>query len=425
MNEIIQVIFKDELISGILVNEDEKIVVIKLSSGYNANLKKSEIKILKREKRDVEKEKGRNELSNKEKNLPKISILHTGGTIASKVDYRTGAVSSKFKAEELLNLFPELNDKAQIKARMIDNIFSEDMRFRNYNIILKAIEEEINEGCEGIIIGHGTDTMHYSAVALQYAMKNIKVPVILVGSQRSSDRASSDAFSNLDAALSFLLNQINNDRKFLRVGICMHENMSDDSFLILDSINSKKMHSTRRDAFKQINYLPFARILNGKIEILREELLSLKEKEAFYYEKYDEKLKIGFFKSHPNLFAWELDRLIDYDAIIIEGTGIGNIAESESNESRDSKILDALKNLCSKIRVFSSVQTVYGEVSLDIYSRGRDIQGTGIIGNRHNLISETVFIRVAYCLSQRDRNFNELWESNLEGFKIRSEDNFY
>ncbi len=412
--------FEGFFLNGILINEEESYLIIKLASGYNANFHKNSIKIL--EKNIIKDEIKELILPKNNKNLPKISILHTGGTIASKVDYRTGAVSSKFEVNDLLNLFPELNQKANISAKMIANIFSEDMRFEEYNILMRAIAKEIEDGSEGIIIGHGTDTMHYSAAALQYGMKNLSIPVILVGAQRSSDRASSDAFLNLNAACDFLISQINSEKKFLRVGICMHENLSDNSFLILDSINSKKLHSTRRDAFKQINYLPFARIENSNCQIIRNELLSFKKEEKFDFFEYDTKLKIGFFKVHPNMFSWEFDILKNYDAIILEGTGIGNIPQNESNFEKDENILKSFAKLSKEIKVFSSVQTIYGEVSLDIYSRGRDMQMAGIIGNRHNLISETLLLRVAFCLSRKNLDFDELWNQNLEDFKLESKD---
>lgn len=416
----IEIEYKGEKIKGPLLNEDENYFMVKLDSGYNANLKKSECKVL--SKTNSETKENKLGVSKKEnKNLPNITILHTGGTIASKVDYRTGAVSSKFTAEELLNLFPEINEIANVDAKMIANIFSEDMRFSEYNLLLNEIKKAIDEKTQGIIISHGTDTLHYTSAALQYAIKNLSVPVILVGAQRSSDRASSDAFSNLSAAAKFIVNQINEKEKksFNRVGICMHESINDDSYLILDGINAKKMHSTKRDAFKQINYMPFARISNNKIEILRDELLTSSPKEKFSVTNFNENLKIGFFKVHPNMFDWELDYLTKYDAVVIEGTGIGNLPENNDNSKEDKKILKKLSEVCKKTKIFSGVQTVYGEVSLDIYSRGRDLQDAGLIGNRSNLTTESTFCRIAYCLSQKEKSFEDIWSENLEGFKIR------
>jgi glutamyl-tRNA(Gln) amidotransferase subunit D len=418
MTKILEVEYKGEIIKGPLLKEDENYFMIKLSSGYNVNLKKENCNII--SETDIEDKKTQPKpITKPNTKLPNVTILHTGGTIASKVDYRTGAVSSKFTPHELMNLFPELNELANINTKLIGNIFSEDMRFAEYNLMLKEIKLAIENKTDGIIIAHGTDTLHYTSAALQYATKNLSVPVILVGAQRSSDRASSDAFSNLTSAVEFIIYNKSQETKFNRVGICMHETINDDSYLILDGINAKKMHSTQRDAFKQINYKPFARISNNgnTIEVLRKDLQTSNPTEEFTFTEFNEELKIGFFKVHPNMFDWELDHLTQYDAVVIEGTGIGNLPQNNDNKKQDRAILKKLHEICDKTKIFAGVQTVYGEVSLDIYSRGRDMQNAGIIGNRINLTTESTFCRIAYCLSNTKKDLDELWEKNLEGFE--------
>lgn len=430
--------FKNKIFKGILINEDENFLTLKLSSGYNANFKKENIQILKKEKLNFDnqnKDENIFNLDNKDKkDLPKIALIHTGGTIASKVDYRTGAVNPTFTKDEIMNLFSDLNKKANILTSMVFNIFSEDLRFREYNILIKEVNKIIleNKDLAGIIISHGTDTMHYSANALFYALKNLNCPIIFVGAQRSSDRASSDSFFNLNCAIDFINYNFKKNLAFRRVGICMHSRISDNQFYILDAINSKKMHSTRRDAFKQINYLPFAKIEydfnlkenNFKIEILRSDLLSKKSSKNLSFNLFDCNLKIGFLKVHPNLFCEEIEMMKFYDCVILEGTGVGNIGKHLDNNLKDEKLFLALIDLCKKTKVIACVQTVYGEVSLDIYSRGRDIQKAKVIGNRHNFISETCFIRSAYILSLKnlDKSFEQIWEENLEDFKIDFKD---
>ena len=420
----VRALFNNEEISGILINETDKFYTIKLSSGYNANLKKDNCKILEKEEYKVEVNSLQNDKKKVDDSKPTIVLLHTGGTIASKVDYRTGAVSSKYTAEELLELFPELSEKCNIKAKVISNIFSEDMRFDEYNVILDEIEN-LPEEVAGVIISHGTDTMHYTAVAIHYACQNLNIPVILVGAQRSSDRASSDAFSNLNSAVNFIIQNQQLDNQFRRVGICMHKTIDDDNFFFFFGVNAKKMHSTRRDAFKQINYKPACRLnMKGELEIIRDELFTKENKDKLSITKYDENLKIGFYKVHPNLFEFEVENLKNYDAVIVEGTGIGNVPEHIDNKKEDSKILSKFKEISKNVKLITTVQTVYGEVSLDIYSRGRDIQKSGFIGNRHNLCSETLFLRTAHILSLKNgkENFMKYWNFNLEGFDVRSED---
>ncbi len=345
------------------------------------------------------------------------------------MDYKTGAVSSKFTPEEILAMYPELTEKANIDVELVRNLFSEDLRFSHYNLILEKIKNSSNY--DAIIISHGTDTLSYTATALQYSLENLKFPIILVGAQRSSDRPSSDAFSNLNAAIDFIIYNSKQEKQFLRVGVCMHNSISDFSFSIFDAINLKKLHSSRRDAFKQINYPIFVSIKTehnkNHIKIIRKELLKNKNsiKNKLNYTKYNENLKIGFFKSHPNLFSEEISLLSIYNALIIEGTGLGHLGINQiDNETKiHKKNYEELKILSKKIPIIMSTQTIFGEVNLNVYSTGRELQELNLLNNESNLISDTLFIKSAYCLSKDKNKFKELFNYNLERFEIRSIDN--
>ena len=412
---LVKVEFKGTIIDGILLNEDEKYLVVKLSSGYNSNLKKENIKIISKKEKIVTVKTL--PINSNSKNLPNIVVLHTGGTIASKVDYETGAVNSKFTPEELLALYPELNNIANLFPEMIANLSSEDMRFGHWNKLLKSIENHINNNVDGIIISHGTDTMHYTSSALHYALKNLPCPILLVGAQRSSDRASSDAFLNLKAAVEFIVENSKKNKSYRRVGICMHNTISDEEFVILDGINTKKMHSSRRDAFKQINYNPYA-IKKEKLEILRPDLETIKSEKKLKIVLYNEKLNIGIFYAHPNLNPKEIENLSFYDGLVIAGTGLGHIAVSEFDDLTkiNKKNLEAIKNLLKTTKIVVGVQTVYGKTNMDIYSSGRHLKNTGVLGQHMSLILETLFSRIAHCLSSE--NFDETWSKNLEGFDM-------
>jgi len=430
MNKKLKLLYKSEEISGILIKEDDNYLTIKLDSGYNAVLKKSNIKKILEENQIKSKNSqiSKDNIKKNNSNKLNIKLLHTGGTIASKVDYKTGAVSSKFSPEEILELYPELTQKANIDVELVGNLFSEDMRFSHYNLLLEKIKN--SSKYDAVIISHGTDTLTYTATALYYSLENLNFPVILVGAQRSSDRPSSDAYSNLNAAIDFIIFNSKQEKQYLRVGVCMHNSISDNSFSIFDAINLKKLHSTRRDAFKQINYSAFADIITknnqNEINILRDDLLEFKNQTSkdIIYTKYDENLKIGFFKVHPNLFPEEITTLKIYDAVIIEGTGLGHIAINEIDKSTKIHLenFNKLDNLSKKIPVIMSTQTVYGEVNLNVYSTGRELQKLNILNNESNLISETLFIKIAFCLSKDKSNFKKLFNSNLEGFKIKSID---
>ena len=326
--------------------------------------------------------------------------MHTGGTIASKVDYKTGAVNASFEPHELIEMFPEIKDLANIESRLFRNMWSDDMRFEHYNIIAKEIEKESGK-YKGIIITHGTDTMHYTSAALSFIFENLPLPVVIVGSQRSSDRGSSDSATNLISAVSFIANTSLNG-----VFICMHENISDDSCIILNGLNARKMHSSRRDAFQQINKQPIARInfFTKQIEYISEYPGSaLNGKGKMTLHLFDDRLKIGIVISHPNMYHEELLSYKNFDGLILEGTGLGHmpITEIDDNTKEHNKIKEAIAELCKKMPVVMATQTISGVVNMNVYSPGRELQDLGVIGNQSSLCPETSFIKLAWLLSQK------------------------
>jgi glutamyl-tRNA(Gln) amidotransferase subunit D len=405
------------IITGILLKEDSQYFCIKLSSGYNANILKENCQVL--EKTDLKKKSTPNQHNpktiSKKEELPNISILHTGGTIASKVDYETGAVSSKFTAEELLDLYPELHSFANLKAKMIGNLMSEDLRFEHYNALLESINEEIKQGVDAIIISHGTDTMHYTSAFLHYSLQHLPIPIILIGSQRSSDRPSADGFLHLQSTIQYIQKTFKDKKQFRRVGICMHDSLDDNDCVLLDGINVKKTHSTKRDAFKQLNELPFARLSkDGDALILREELLSEKPNEDFSFIKANPNLKIGFFKAHPNLFPEEIQALSIYDGVVIEGTGLGHLAVSEFDEisKKNLENLNAIKELSKTTKIIIGTQCGEGVVNLNVYSSGRRLKEANIFyeDEYRALCSESLFAKLVVCLSQEEMVFEEFWK---------------
>ncbi len=386
----------NEQFKGLYINEEKTegndFVIVKIKSGYNIGINKKRIKSIKVTAKEQKTEKKGAEVK-QNKALPKITILHTGGTIASKVDYKTGGVSAEFTPEELLKMFPEIKDIAVIKSKLISNIFSEDRRFENYNTIAREIEKE-SANCDGIIITHGTDTMHYTSAALFLMLQNLNMPVLLVGAQRSSDRGSTDAAINLISAVIF---EANTD--FADVAICMHETADDENCVILPGQKSRKMHSSRRDAFKAVNAEPVARVnyKTKRIDLL--ERFRKKSDSKIKLMQFNPKLKIGIVKAHPNMFAEEILFYRDFDGLVIEGTGLGHISINEEKEGK--KILDAIKTVAKKIPVVMATQTIYGSVNMNVYSTGRKLVESGVLGNMNDLTAEGTFIKLAWVLSSK------------------------
>ncbi|HLC20061.1 MAG TPA: Glu-tRNA(Gln) amidotransferase subunit GatD [Candidatus Nanoarchaeia archaeon] len=392
---------------GILLpSMKEGILLLKLDNGYNIGIREkgSKVTVLKK----VIESKAKQSKVQQDKILSKITILHTGGTIASRVDYETGAVIARFTPEEIITMFPELQKIANVDSKLLRNMWSGDMRFAHYNIMAKAVAAE--KKVKGIIITHGTDTMGYSAAALAFMLEGLDMPVILVGAQRSSDRGSSDAAVNLVCAAQFITKT-----DFKGVAICMHEGLDDETCAILPPCKTKKLHSSRRDAFKAVNVQPIARVTKeGAVTWISRP----KERAAeFKLTLMNEKLKVGIVKFHPNFFAAELEQYKTFDGLIIEGTGLGNgpvdVIDKETKEH--DKILKTINLLTKKMPVAMTTQCVFGKIDMDVYAYGRKLQQAGVIGNGTDMLTETAFVKLAWLLSNYPKKVKEMYVENLRG----------
>ncbi|MBI2134752.1 Glu-tRNA(Gln) amidotransferase subunit GatD [Candidatus Woesearchaeota archaeon] len=411
----VKIITKDEIREGILMpNQETGSVIIKLDNGYNIGIdskKINEIKVV--EKYRAKETPSKKELK-KDPKKPTIAILHTGGTIASKVDYRTGGVVARFSPEEILEMFPELNDIANIRSKLISNMFSEDMRFKHYALMCKAIEEEVKKGVDGIILTHGTDTLGYSAAALSFALENINIPVLLVGSQRSSDRGSSDAAVNLICAASFIAGS-----DFVGVGICMHNSTGDNNCLIMPACKTRKMHTSRRDAFKVVNDKAIARVNyeTGDIDFINKNYNKKNEKNKLkILDKFEE--KTGLLKCHPNMFPEQFEFFKNYKGLVIEGTGLGQAPVGTPNEIAKihKKNLEAIKKIVKNgcIVVMAS-QCIFGSVQMHVYSDAIDLANAGVISGQ-DMLAETAFIKLAWLLGNyRKEEAKKMISENLRG----------
>ena len=414
-------IIADEDYEGILVpSPDKSITILKLESGYNIGIANKKIKsktlIEKGKEIKIPKQK-----VTQDKKLKTISILHTGGTIASKVDYKTGGTTPKFTSDDLIQMFPELQKIANIESRLVRNMWSQDMRFGHYNIIAKEIEKEIKKGTDGIIVTSGTDTLHYTSSALSFMLEGLSIPVLVVGSQRSSDRGSSDAAMNLINAVYFMANT-----DYAEVGTCMHYSSSDDECAILPGTAARKMHTTRRDAFKAINQDPIA-LVNYKeenIEIITKDYKKRSDSKLTP-KLFNEKIKVAVLKQFTNMYAEQFSFFEGYDGLVIESTGLGNLPVTEKDDltKEHTKILKALEKLTKKTVVVLSPQTVFGRLNLNVYENARTQQEVGILGNNNSMTTETTFIKLAWLLSNnKPEEVRELILKDLRGeLKERTE----
>jgi glutamyl-tRNA(Gln) amidotransferase subunit D len=414
---------------GIVIpSPNNDIIQIKLDSGYNIAFEKSSIeKISVKEKKKAPQKKEPHTIKKSPK-LKNISILHCGGTVAAKVDYKTGGVTANFSPDELVSLFPELKDLANIESRLIKQMMSENMRFAHYNIIAKEIEKELKEGVDGIVITHGTDTLHYTSAALAFMLENINIPVILVGSQKSSDRGSSDAAQNLISAVNFIA-----ESDFCGVAICMHKGSSDDECMILPACKTRKMHTSRRDSFRPVNSKPIAYVdfkknkITFNIDDYQKAGKIEKDLKILYFK---EDIKVALIKTHSNMYAEEFAFYKGYKGLVIEGTGIGQLPNTVVDEStkESGEIIKTVREMAKEtVMVFAS-QCIYGRVDMNVYAEGRTNLEAGMIGNDLDMTGETAFIKLAWLLSNYDKETaKELFMKNLRGEiseRLEYSDNF-
>lgn len=316
------------------------------------------------------------------------------------MDYITGGVRAAFTAEELISAIPELNEIANIHGRQIFNKFSENITPSDWIKIAKEVAIEINNGANGVVILHGTDTMGYTSAALAFMLKT-SVPVVLTGAQRSSDRGSSDAALNLINAT-----WVAAHGNLGEICVVMHGEMSDSHALIHPATCVRKLHSTRRDAFKTVNSKPIGRVLNRKIEYLKE----VEPRGGPF--KLDTKLeeKVALLKYYPGLKPEIIDNLLnlDYNGIVIEGTGLGHISDM---------LFDSIKQaIDNQVSVAMTSQTIFGRVNMRVYSTGRRLLEMDVIPCE-DMLPETAYVKLMWVLghSRDQEKVKEMMLRNYAG----------
>jgi glutamyl-tRNA(Gln) amidotransferase subunit D len=400
--------FGKRIVEGVVIPSRDETLMIKLNSGYNAGFdfsKISQVKVLGKENGV-----GKAKIVSVEKNtsLETISILHTGGTIASRVNYSKGGVIASFNIEDLVTLFPELPKIANLNSVFVRNMMSEDMSSEDYIAMADAIQKEIKKGVKGIIIGHGTDTLGYSAAALSFVLENCPIPIILVGSQRSSDRGSSDAAMNLICAANFIIKT-----SFCGVAICMHNSTQDDYCAILSGTKTRKMHTSRRDAFKTINDLPIALVeyKTGEIKWIKN-AKDFKISEKFILKNNFE-TKVGLIKIYPGISKKIIEyyRKEKYKGIIIEGTGLGHTPIGKKDEFVK-EIIQLVESGCV---VGITSQCLNGRVHPTVYTNLRKLSENGVI-YCEDMLPETAYIKLSWLLGNyTKKETKELLSKNLRG----------
>ena len=367
---------------------DEWHLIIKMVSGYNIGLAYSEDMNIKKTGTAPKPEFKQPPLPEAEKGLPKVSIISTGGTIASRVDYVTGGVISAMSSRDLLAVVPELVEVADVDADILYSVFSEDIGMEHWAGMAKRAYDKIKAGADGIIFTHGTDTMGYSSAAMSFALQNLPCPIIFVGSQRSSDRPSSDNATNLMGGVYTAAYA-----PFAEVCIGLHENTSDESVSYIRGTKVRKCHTSTRYAFQPVNDFPLARYKDGKVEMLNDRVRPRQVSEPRLLNKFSD--KCALVKFHPDYNPAVLDYFLneDYRGLIIEATGLGQVHQN---------LWPAVER-ARKDGVFVGVvsQCTWGKVNLNVYSHGRELIDRGAVP-LDDMHGETAYVTLKWCLGQTE-----------------------
>ncbi|WP_400249930.1 Glu-tRNA(Gln) amidotransferase subunit GatD [Methanomethylophilus alvi] len=361
----------------------EDIVILKVKSGYNIGIRIDESAEIEVVSKPVERVKPESAEETKE-GLKTIVLIGTGGTIASYVDYRTGAVHPALSTSDMINAVPEIKEVANLKAKVLFSIFSENMTVPHWQKLAEAIAEELDGGADAVIVPHGTDTMGYTASAVSFMLGEVSKPVVFVGAQRSSDRPSSDASCNLMAAARFCV-----EGGRAGVFVVMHDGPGDDSFAVHCGTRVRKMHTSRRDAFKSINVPPVAHVdKDGKIVFNTPGRAVSDAKVEARSAMCTDVVLLQFYPGmDPALFH---DVVMKSKGVVIAGSGLGHVNSNMVpliREATDAGIIVVVTSQC-----------LNGRTNLNVYNTGRDMLAAGAI-TVWDMLPETAYTKLMWALA--------------------------
>ena len=410
--DTVRVYTKEQAYEGIMLPRpeifDDNHTVIKLENGYNIGIDNKNIEKIEVVKKYERRKEEKFSLSHK-KGLPLVSILSFGGTISSKVDYKTGGVYADYTAEDFVAMLPELESIANLKAEKVMGIMSEDMASEEWQLMARRIAKELNDDeISGVVVTQGTDTLHFSTAAMSFFLRKLNKPVIFTAAQRSIDRGSSDAFSNLLCAVNAAANFDG-----AAVATCMH-GASGDSYCILNrGTKVRKMHTSRRDAFRPVNELPLAKIHEGgKIEILNRNYNKRNDAKVAVDDKFEHKTALLYVYPgmNPDIFDYYLEK--KYKGIVIAATGLGNVSTMSMKYSLVKKLKELADN---NVAVVIAPQTLYGRVHPYVYSplRKLSIELKCIFAG--DMLPETAYVKLGWVLGHTHK-LDEVREMMLTNY---------
>jgi glutamyl-tRNA(Gln) amidotransferase subunit D len=332
--------------------------------------------------------------------LPALSIVSTGGTIASRIDYRTGSVTSQFDASDILVAIPELAKIANYRTVPLATILSENMKPGIWQDLARAVYNEIKSGVSGVIITHGTDTMAFSAAAVSF-MIDTPVPIVFVGSQRSADRPSSDNAMNAVCAASAATSDLG------EVAVVMHATTNDDTCAIHRGTRVRKMHSSRRDAFRSMGIDPIGSVAYPSREVtLKNSAVRRGSRTLALHDKLED--RVGLVQFYPGMSPDLISSYEGYPGVVLAGTGLGHVSTA--------LIPSLTKLIDGGTMVVMTSQCLQGRVCDRVYDTGRDLLAAGVIEGG-DMLPEVALVKLMWVLAN-EKNAEKaavLMQADLKG----------
>ena len=311
--------------------------------------------------------------------MKKILFLSTGGTIASSPSAQ-GIVPS-YSADELLDAFPLIGKMCWVDAKSIMNIDSTNMQPEDWLTIAKHTYEGLSTH-DGVVIGHGTHTLAYTASALSFMLQDLRKPVILTGSQIALSEEGTDAGRNLLDAFITACGNLS--------GVYVVFNR-----MIIRGTRTSKVKSKSPDAFHSINYPYIGRVFNNSVEYLYRSSIPTSGGLKLVTRICS---LVFLLKLIPGTPAELFDALmgIGYKGIIIESYGVGGVPTLGRNlVPKIREMLD--RRVCVAI----ATQSLYNGTDLSINATGRTVLELGVIPG-HDMTTEALVTKMMWALGQTD-----------------------
>ncbi|MFH0978078.1 MAG: Glu-tRNA(Gln) amidotransferase subunit GatD [Candidatus Woesearchaeota archaeon] len=409
----VRIITKDSAYEGLLMPRpkilEKGIAVIKLDNGYNIGIEEGKIQRIEL----LEEYKPKRLVPEKiipEKGLPTVAVLSFGGTISAKVDYRTGGTYADYTAQDFVQMMPELKKVANIRAEKVKGMMSEDFTPKDWKDMANSIAKELNTDTSGVVVSQGTDTLHFSTAAMSFMLRNLTKPVIFTAAQRSIDRGSSDAFMNLFCA-------INAAAKFdgAVVATCLHSSIDDSNCMLIRGSKVRKMHTSRRDAFRPMNESPLASIdIKGNIDVLNPDYPKLQPGKVEVDDKFEE--KTALIMVYPGMEPKVIDFYVKegYKGIVLSATALGHVPTDTSKKN----ILPNIKHaLDSGLPVVVSSQSLYGRVHPHVYTNLRKLSVELSCIFVEDMLPEVAYVKLGWVLGHTNdpKKIKEMMLKNYAG----------